>query len=368
MYSGRVNFTDVAAEVLPPAYAHVSGNGALPVFARQFYYATRDAFQRATGRQIEYDYFSQNLLPKFLQRPEAAGWNVTFDARGTLIEPHTETRVPIGTLEVDSYLGGGWGRDGGGAFLMDSSYPTRGPENRYQGVLYVEKEGFNPLFRAVKLAERFDIAVLSCKGQSVVAARRFVDEVCHDEGIPLFVLHDLDKYGFSIFQNLTSVSFAAEDGERVRYAFTHEIHAIDLGLRLDDVDEWKLKPERCKFTGDFDGGDENITAAEKKFLRAGQRVELNAFTSPDFIAFIEKKLRAAGIREKLVPDDDILLEAWRSAHAIAEVNRTIPAARKRAAGLKPPRTLRAALKKALKEHPEKPWDAALYEIVEAETP
>ncbi|HEX7602273.1 MAG TPA: hypothetical protein VF316_11735 [Polyangiaceae bacterium] len=366
MYSSRVNFTDVASKILPGAYAKASGDGELPAYTRQIYYVARPEFKRLTGRDIKSEYFSQNLLPKYLQRPECANWKVTADARGALVEPHTEMRVPIGTLEVDDYLAGSWGRNDGDDLRLSFDYPTRGPENRYQDVVYVEKEGFNPLFRAVKLAERFDIAILSCKGQSVVAARKLVDELCHDGGVPLLVLHDLDKYGFSIYQNLTSVSFAAEDGERVRYAFAHEIHAVDLGLRLGDVEEWGLTPERCRFTGGFDGGDKNITENEKDFLRRGQRVELNAFSSPDFIAFIEKKLRAAGIKEKLVPDDRTLLDAYRRAHAIAEINKTIPAARKRAARLKPPRTLRATLRKALKAHPETSWDAALYEIVEAD--
>lgn len=363
MYSDRVYFTEVASKVIPPAYAKVSGDGELPAFTRQLYYVVRPEFKRLTGRDIEYEYFSQNLLPKYLERRDTANWKVTSDPRGALVEPHTEMRVPIGTLEVDDYLAGSWGRNDGDDLRLSFDYPTRGPENRYQALLYIEKEGFNPLFRTVKLAERFDIAIMSCKGQSVIAARKVADELCNDQGIPLLVLHDLDKYGFSIFQSLTSVSDAAENAERVRYRFANDIHATDLGLRLEDVKEWGLEPERCKFTGGFDEGDKNITEAEKKFLRAGQRVELNAFTSPDFIAFVEKKLRAAGIREKLVPDDATLLDAWRRAHATVELNEMVEAAQQRAAGLKLPRTLRATLRKALKTNPEKSWDTALYEIV-----
>ena len=361
MYSGRVNFTDVASEILPAAYAKASGGGTLPVANRQLFYAARGPFQEKTGREIEYGYFAQNLLRKYLQRPEAASWKVTADPRGTLIEPHTGIRVPVGTLEIDSYLEGGWGQDRRD-LQLDQGCPTRGPRDRYRAILYIEKEGFNELARAVRLAERYDLAILSCKGQSVVAARKLVDRLCGGGGIPLFVLHDFDKYGFSIFQNLVSVSCAAEDGERVAYVFKNEIQAVDLGLRLLDVEEWKLKPERCRFTGDFDLYDDNVTDAEKAFLRKGQRVELNAFTSPDFVAFVEKKLKVAGIREKLVPDNKTLGDAYRRAHAIAEINGLVKAAPTRAAGLTLPRTLRAALKKSLKEHPEKPWDAALYEI------
>ena len=39
-------------------------------------------------------------------------------------------------------------------------------------MLYIEKEGFTPLFELVQLAERFDISIMSSKGMSVIAASR----------------------------------------------------------------------------------------------------------------------------------------------------------------------------------------------------
>jgi hypothetical protein len=38
-------------------------------------------------------------------------------------------------------------------------------------VLFIEKEGFMPLFERVHLAERYEIADMSTKGMSVTAAR-----------------------------------------------------------------------------------------------------------------------------------------------------------------------------------------------------
>jgi hypothetical protein len=46
--------------------------------------------------------------------------------------------------------------------------------------LFIEKEGFAPLFKSSGIAERFDIAVMSTKGMSVVAARALVDKMCSD--------------------------------------------------------------------------------------------------------------------------------------------------------------------------------------------
>src|SRR6266852_5462261 len=71
VYSDRVGFTEVAPEILPAGYAHASGNGLYTVDKRQFYYAVRDEFHERTGREITADYFSQNLLVKYMnQNPE----------------------------------------------------------------------------------------------------------------------------------------------------------------------------------------------------------------------------------------------------------------------------------------------------------
>ena len=50
VYSGRVNFSDVAHDILPDAYAHASGNGRYTVSKRQLYYACREAFRERTDR------------------------------------------------------------------------------------------------------------------------------------------------------------------------------------------------------------------------------------------------------------------------------------------------------------------------------
>ena len=53
-----------------------------------------------------------------------------------------------------------------------------GPAGSFGAILYCEKEGFSPLFRAVKLAERYDLVIISNKGESVTAGRQLIDEIC----------------------------------------------------------------------------------------------------------------------------------------------------------------------------------------------
>ena len=139
-----ITIQDAAWKVMPTAYNKASAGGTLPVRPRQIMYAARGYIQEKTGRKLDDRYFSQTILPDYVDREEV-DWDIVWDARGSLHEPHTNRHVPLGTLEVRAYLGsqksvylppdraGGW--------------KTTGAEDRYGAVLFVEKEGFLPLFR-----------------------------------------------------------------------------------------------------------------------------------------------------------------------------------------------------------------------------
>ena len=375
LYSDRVDFTEVAKEILPKGYAHASGTGRYTVDKRQFYYAVRDQFQEKTGREITADYFSQTLLVKYMnQHPEeTVGWKITASPRGTLSIPNTgyDLRIPCGTVAIEEHLHKASQTcdpfDDIKDILVDVEWPPLAEGQRYQGVLYIEKEGFEPQLREARIADRFDLAIISCKGQSVVAARMYVDHVCRMlGGVPLYVAHDFDKSGFEISQRLTTVSEHARDNDLVKYEFRNEINVTDLGLRLADVEHYELKSEKVRFKGYF-ASDSITTAKEQEFLRANRRVELNAFTAPQFIEWIETQLRKHGLGKRLIPDDSILEDAYRRALAIAMINQAIEEARdtaiENAKLAKVPRFLRRQLQKTLKDSP-KAWDKVLYEVAE----
>ena len=186
-----------AYEVMKAAYLKASANDTLPAKARQIMYKARGAIQERTGKQLDDKYFTQTLLPDFMaENPElTAGWKVVFDARGHLIEPHTGRSLPLGTIEVRDISAASATRVGRNPAASMPGIGTSGPSGRYGAVLFCEKEGFNELFEAVRLAERYDLAIMSTKGVSVTAARHLVDEICARYQIPLFVLHDFDKSG-----------------------------------------------------------------------------------------------------------------------------------------------------------------------------
>jgi hypothetical protein len=84
--------------------------------------------------------------------------------------------------------------------------------------------GFAEQLAADRLEDRWDIAVASCKGYSVKAARRLLSELRLAHGIPVLVGHDFDAEGIGIYDTFGDPGF------------------IDIGLRLDDIEDerWGL--------------------------------------------------------------------------------------------------------------------------------
>jgi hypothetical protein len=366
MYSARNTATEILHEVLPPAYEKVSDAGNLPAHARQIMYECRDDIQEHTGNPLNDKYFTQTLLPDFqIAYPDlTSGWDVVYDARGTYREPHTRVAVPLGTLQVRCYLRGESGKVGHQAVRAHGLFPTVLNVNRFGAVLFIEKEGFLPLFHRVRLAERYDLAVMSTKGVSVTAARALVDELCGARKVPLVVVRDFDKTGFSIRATLTRSS--------KRYRFHNRVEAIDLGLRMNHVTDLKdedsfidPKISRAKLRANLrrNGAREE----EIEFLIGrGRRVELNAFTSRGLVDWLEARLEAEGVR-KVIPGPQVLEEAYRLAFvresALQAARDARRLAEKEAAGLAVPPDLQSALNAALEKYPHLPWDRALARFV-----
>jgi hypothetical protein len=273
--------------------------------ARQIFYQARPKIMAMTEeKELQYGYFSQTLLPDYIEEHPAtcAGWNVVYDARGHFEEPHTNRRIGCGTIEVGNYLRAMKEPDIAPADFSDASVDVIGPSGGISGVLFCEKEGFNPLFKAVDLANRYDLMIISNKGLSVTAARLLIDRVCGDNDLPLFVLHDFDIAGFMILGTLSR--------DTRRYQFSNAIEMIDLGLRLDDIAGLEREPAAATKTRPAilraQLAENGATDAEIAILLK-ERVELNAMTSDALIAMIERKLKDHGLK-KVIPGDDVLAE------------------------------------------------------------
>jgi DNA topoisomerase VI subunit B len=374
----RQRIKAAAYAVMEQAYLHASDPGAygvagrrLPAEARQIMYAARPLVLDRTGGEAwkNSEYFTQHLLPDFVNEHPTltADWDVVFGARGALEEPHTGRRVPLGTVDVRNYVAD-WSLDVPETLepiTLNGQCPTRGPYNRYRFALFVEKQGFDALLAAGTIAARYDLALMSTKGMSVTAARRLVEELSAC-GVTILVLRDFDKSGFSIVHTLRS--------NTRRYQFQTEPKVIDLGLRLEDARALGLLSERVHYATKKDPRERlrecGATPEECDFLVQGggprnwwgERVELNAMTAAQFLEFLERKLRRAGVH-KLVPEGKALLQAYRRAWRLQRIQEAVDAAQASPdEELRVPANLVSTIRRQLQDSPL-PWDQALQTIV-----
>jgi hypothetical protein len=352
---------DAAAQVMEAAYLAASANDTLPANARQVMYAARPKIEALTGgKRLDDQYFCQVLLPNYMEE-HGVDWDVVFDARGHFIEPHNGEIVNLGTIGVRSYLNEIRDATFKQAKLKPARVSTRGPESNFGAILFVEKEGFQPLFERVGLAEQYDLAIMSTKGVSVTAARLLVDEMCDAHDIPLLVLHDFDVAGFTILDTLRR--------DTRRYQFDNEIEVIDLGLRLADVRTMGLRSEAAASSKSGPHAvrarleNSGATAEEAEFL-LHQRVELNAMTSEQFLSFIKRKLAEHGV-EKIVPPKETLDKAYQ---LFERGRRLEDSFYEMAAGLaiedvRAPNDIEQRVADILKKRPKCRWDGAVKEVL-----
>jgi Topoisomerase 6 subunit A/Spo11, Toprim domain len=358
----RTTQKEAAWQILEDAYMAASSNGALPAMARQIYYQARPKIMAMTDdKELAYAYFSQTLLPDYIEE-HGVDWNVVYDARGHFEEPHTNRRIGCGTIEVGNYLRAMCEPDIAPAEFSGASVNVIGPSGGISAVMYCEKEGFDPLFKAVDLANRYDLMIISNKGLSVTAARQLIDVVCGDNDLPLFVLHDFDFDGFKIFGTLQR--------DTRRYQFTNEIEVIDLGLRLTDIAGLEREPAAASKTNEYKLRKQLVengaTEAEIAIL-LNERVELNAMTSDALIVMIERNLKEYGLK-KVIPDEDLLGKAYRAFHRSQRLRETFEEMAQEfdeeVDEIKVPDNLQQQVRALLDEHSDLRWDDAVQIVLD----
>jgi hypothetical protein len=371
----RKTLLAAAYEVMERAYMVVSDNGMLPANARQIMYVARPLIIELAGSFWKNSAsFTQKALPDFIagHPDQTKDWDVVFDARGHFIEPHTGHSFGLGTVEVRDYIGS-WNSSADGdldEISIDLNYPTRGPANRYKFAVFIEKEGFDALLRRARIAERYDLAIFSTKGMSVTSARRLVEELSRN-GVTILVLHDFDLSGLGIYHTIRN--------NTRRYTFQDRPNVISLGLRLEDakdmclaseaVEYGKRKKDPRKLLVKYGGTQEerDFLVNTRGFPWKGQRVELNAMTSRQFIEYLERKLVDAGVK-KVVPGEEVLAEAYKRAQQRHLVQQAIDEAIEEVAeqDIVIPADLDEQVRKRLEENPSLSWDEAVAQIVRGE--
>ena len=281
----ETSLVEAVFAVMEEAVEKATCNGSLPTSVRNLYYQVRPLIQRYTGKELRYEYFSQDLLPRY-QEEHGPITGLYYDPRGVLYEPHTGRAVPLGTREVEEYRFPAW--------LFDK-------------ILYVEKKGLWPVLRTARIAERHDMAVVAAEGYANEAARVLFGNAEQDRDYQLFVLHDADPHGYNIARTLR---------EATRRMPGHSVDVVDLGLKLDEALAMGLQTE--EFTRKKELPERllpRLTEIERAYFegeRTGrkswicERVELNAMTSLQLIEYIERRLKENGVRGKVIQPGDEL--------------------------------------------------------------
>ena len=222
-----------------------------------------------------------------------------------------------------------------------------------------------------QIAERYDLAIMSTKGMSVTAARYLVAELSK-QGVTILCLRDFDKTGFSIVHTLRT--------NTRRWQYRTPPRVFDLGMRLVDVESMGLQSEQVQYDSKVDPRcnllECGATPEECNVLVKwqthggwiGDRVELNAMDSMQFIAWLETKLRAVGVC-KVVPDPLTLDTAYRRMIRLSRVQQAIETAVAHMPTddeIAVPADLMGRIYNAI-DGTAQSWDTALWQLVRAHT-
>ncbi|MGB7296822.1 MAG: hypothetical protein WBC70_14650 [Candidatus Aminicenantales bacterium] len=365
--SGRRTIQHAVFVHLEAAYNKASSNGKYWANARQIFYAIRPMIQNEVDAdELKASYITGVLLKNFIEegRSGSQSWRIAWDARGHFEEPHTGMKIGVGGIDVMEYVAK-WGYSLNGDDLrMNDLVKTKGPANRFRSVLFIEKEGFDEILSEAKIAEKYDMAIMSTKGMPVKAA---CDLLCSLEShVRVFALHDFDKAGFKILKTL-------REGTRL----AHGSEVIDLGFRLEDVENLESED-----VGESSSGEKarnyleecGATEEEVEFLIPsassnyrdwdGKRVELNAMTSEQFIEWLEEKLEEHEV-EKIIPPEDELITTYKRAILGQNIEKFIKTQKKLVDEFTEiPEDLDKRVREHLEENPEDSWDAAVWQLAE----
>ena len=149
---------------------------------------------------------------------------------------------------------------------------------------------------------------MSSKGFSGRAARDLVDKLAdHDEPVTVFCVHDADASGTMIYQTFQEAT-KARGARKIKIINLglEPWEAIDMGLEVETLPEGDQRKAVADYVlrVDAEGPDDDEGWAD--WLQ-GNRVELNAMTTPQFIEWLDRKMVEHG-GKKLIPPPEVIEE------------------------------------------------------------
>jgi hypothetical protein len=283
---------DIVFENMEEVVAEVGGNGEDDFGQRQILYRQRKLVQEEFHETLTTANFNKIMTQYENEHGEIAG--MYREPRGSLSHPHSGAVIPLGTRTVENYERPVW---------------------EFNNILFIEKEGFSDAARRRGWDKRHDCMIMSSKGFSTRAAKDLVDKIAaHDEPVTVVLAHDADAAGTLIMQ--TFVEATAARGAR-------KIKVINLGLEPWEAIAIELDPEEVEETETKAGKVLHRPVANYVRKRDEEypneapggiswedwlqtnRVELNAFTTPELMAWLDRKLAEHGA-VKLIPPHKVI--------------------------------------------------------------
>jgi hypothetical protein len=271
---------EVVLDNLDKAIASASGDGEFRFNERQLFYQLRPIVLEETGQSLTLGNFKGIITDYENEHGEIEG--MYREPRGSIYHPHRRETITLGTLTVEDYERPSW---------------------TFNNVVYLEKEGFSEALKDVGWAERNDCMLMSSKGFTTRAARDLVDKLAaHDEPVTIFCVHDADAWGTMIFQTFQEAT-KARGARKIRIVNLglEPWEAKALRLEVENVDKADRHKPVADYVLDRDDGD-----YWDEWLQT-HRVELNAMTTPQFIKWLDRKMKEQG-DGKLVPPSDVLVD------------------------------------------------------------
>src|SRR5262249_52872201 len=149
-------------------------------------------------------------------------------------------------------------------------------------IVYSEKEGMFTVLRHIDWPERHDCALLTSKGFATFAVRDVLDLLDQsDEPVTIFCIHDADGPGTVIYEQLKA-GIKDRSGRLVK--------GLSLGIGPKEVVAAGLLTEPVERK---DGKRVPVAAYVPDKWRAWlqkHRSELNSMTTPEFVAWLDKKM------------------------------------------------------------------------------
>ena len=274
--------TDLLRPYMDEAFNLASTYGKYAITARQMWYKIREI---SNAPDEAYTSFTQTVLTEWINKHPEYEDKINFANRGVFYIG--EKQDGLGTANVRNFINNidkasntfnCYGGVSDNVYIDDNF----NVEYKYDKVLYIEKTGFDDIFKAEKIGEKYHMIIVSGQGFATRAAKTILYAL-QNKGLKLYCMHDLDISGVNIFKSFQTTN----------EKFEHPIEIEDLGITIEDVYRYGIKPERVE-KGKNDRDKLLSMSSEYRYFFDGgtyyNRVELNAFSTEQILEIMDRKL------------------------------------------------------------------------------